>query len=50
MFNGKRVDERELTVNIARPREERPRTGGYGGGGGGGGYGGGGGGGGQRRW
>jgi RNA recognition motif-containing protein len=29
MFNGKRVDERELTVNIARPREERPRSGGY---------------------
>jgi RNA recognition motif-containing protein len=29
MFNGKRVDERELTVNIARPREERPSSGGY---------------------
>ncbi len=42
MFNGKEVDGRTLTVNIARPREERPRTGGggdrrpYGGGGGGG--------------
>jgi RNA recognition motif-containing protein len=43
---------RNLTVNEARPREERPRSGGggggYGGGGGGGGYGGGGGGGGGR--
>ncbi len=28
MFNGKTVSERALTVNIARPREERPRTGG----------------------
>ena len=24
MFNQKTVDQRELTVNIARPREERP--------------------------
>lgn len=37
MFNGYRFNDRELTVNIARPREER----GFGGrgGGGGGGYG-----------
>jgi RNA recognition motif-containing protein len=42
MFNGTRVSDRELTVNIARPREERPGGGGgFGGprGGGGGGYG-----------
>ncbi len=48
-FHGKNVDGRELTVNEARPREERSGGGGgYGGGGGGGGrsYGGGGGGGG----
>lgn len=53
-LNGKELDGRALTVNIARPREERPAGGGggrrsggggYGGGGGGGGYGGGGGGG-----
>lgn len=48
-LNGKEVDGRALTVNIARPREERPAGGGGGGGrrggGGGGGYGGGGGGG-----
>jgi RNA recognition motif-containing protein len=25
LFNGTRVADRELTVNIARPREERPR-------------------------
>jgi len=25
MFNGKNVDAREIKVNIARPREERPR-------------------------
>lgn len=38
-MNGKEVDGRELVVNIARPREERPRRsfdnnrgGGYGGG------------------
>src|SRR3954469_599293 len=36
-LNGKNLDGRDLTVNEARPREERP------GGGGGGGYGGGGG-------
>lgn len=46
MFHGKEFQGRPLTVNIARPREERPP----GGGGGGGGYrgGGGGGGGGPR--
>ena len=56
MFNDQDMDGRNLRVNIARPREERPPRregggggGGYGGGGGGGGYGGGGGGrGGQR--
>lgn len=31
MFNGRSVDSRELKVNLARPREERPRSGGYGG-------------------
>ncbi len=55
-FNGKTVDGRPLTVNEARPREERAGGGGGGGyrggggggrGGGGGGYGGGGGGGGR---
>ena len=49
-LNGKEMDGRALTVNVAKPREER--TGGGGGrreyGGGGGGYGGGGGGGGGR--
>lgn len=45
-LNGKDVDGRPLTVNQARPREERPYAGG--GGGGGGGYGGGGGGGGYK--
>jgi len=41
-LNGHSLDGRALTVNEARPREDRPRTGGgYGGGGGGGGYGGG---------
>lgn len=25
-FNGRSMGERELTVNIARPREERPRS------------------------
>ncbi len=65
-LNGATLDGRPLTVNIARPREERPpggggRSGGYGGGGGGGGgrggrggggggYGGGGGGGGRGRY
>ena len=47
-LNGKELDGRALTVNIARPREERPGGGGggrgprreYGGGGGGGGGGG----------
>ena len=46
---GKNIDGRDLTVNEARPREDRPGGGGGGGGrgyggGGGGGYGGGGGG------
>jgi RNA recognition motif-containing protein len=45
-MNGQQFDGRSLTVNEAKPRENRPRTGGFGGGGGGGGYGGGGGGGG----
>ena len=46
-LHGKDIGGRPLTVNEARPREDRPRGGGgYGGGGGGGGYGGGGGGGG----
>ena len=46
-FNGTTLDNRSLTVNEARPREERSGGGGYGGGrsSGGGGYGGGGGGG-----
>jgi len=47
-LNGKELDGRALTVNEARPREDRPR-GDFGGGGGGGGYGGGRGGGGGRR-
>ena len=57
-MHGAQLDGRPLTVNIARPKEERPAGGGggrdrgprrdYGGGGGGGGYGGGGGGGGRR--
>ena len=34
-MHGKNLGGRDLTVNVARPREERPR-----GGGGGGGYGG----------
>lgn len=49
-LNGMNVQGRALTVNEARPQEDRPRGGGGGGGyggGGGGGYGGGGGGG---RW
>ena len=44
-MNEKNVDGRNLTVNEARPKTDRPRGGGgggYGGGGGGGGYGGGG--------
>ena len=52
-LNGQQQDGRALTVNEAKPREDRPRGGGgggYGGGGGGGrgGYGGGSGGGGGR--
>jgi len=47
-MNGATLDGRPLTVNIARPREERP--GGGGGGGRRGGYGGGGGGGGRNRY
>ena len=43
-LNGTMMNGRSLTVNEAKPREERPR------GGGGGGYGGGGGGGGRGRW
>src|SRR5213080_4083726 len=46
-LNGQQHDGRALTVNEAKPREDRPRGGG-GGGGGRGGYGGGGGGGGGR--
>lgn len=55
-LNGASLDNRALTVNVARPREDRPGGGGggggrggerRGGGGGGGGYGGGGGGGGR---
>ena len=44
-LNGQQHDGRALTVNEAKPREDRPRGGGGGGGGGRGGYGGGGGGG-----
>jgi len=40
MFHGKEFQGRSLTVNIARPREERPPGGGFRGGGGGGGGGG----------
>ena len=47
-LNGKDVDGRALTVNVAKPREERPGGGGGGGGRGYGGGGGGGGGGGYR--
>lgn len=35
-LNGHQLNGRALTVNEARPREDRPRTGGGGGGGGGG--------------
>jgi RNA recognition motif-containing protein len=45
-LNGQQHGGRALTVNVAKPREERPRGGGGGGGGYGGGRGGGGGGGG----
>ena len=47
-LNGQENGGRALTVNEAKPREDRPRGGGGGGGGGRGGYGGGGGGGGGR--
>jgi RNA recognition motif-containing protein len=49
-LNGKDIDGRALTVNEARPREDRPPRSGGGGGGGGGGYRGGGGGGGGREY
>ena len=51
-MNGAQVGGRTLTVNEAKPREDRPRGGGggYGGGGGRGGYGGGGGRGGFRQY
>ena len=42
-LNGKQVEDRELTVNEARPREDRPASGGGGGYRGGSGSGGGGG-------
>ena len=49
-MHERNVDGRNLTVNEAKPKTDRPRTGGGGGyGGGGGGYGGGGGGGGGKR-
>ncbi len=41
-LNGHEMDGRQLTVNEAKPRADRPRGGGGGGGGGRGGYGGGG--------
>jgi RNA recognition motif-containing protein len=47
-LNGQEVDGRQLTVNEARPKENRGFGGGGGGGGGRGGFGGGGGGGGRR--
>ena len=50
MWNGKDFGGRTLTVNEARPMEERPRRDFRGGGGGGGGYGGGRGGNGGGRW
>jgi len=56
-MNGASLGGRNLTVNMARPKEERPGGGGggggrrdFGGGGGGGGRGGGGGGGGRNRY
>ncbi len=49
-LSGKSVDGRDLTVNIAKPREERSGGGGGGGGGGRREYGGGGGGGGRGRY
>jgi RNA recognition motif-containing protein len=30
MFDGKELDGREIAVNIAKPREDRPEGGGYG--------------------
>ena len=30
-FNGYQLGDRQLNVNMARPREERPRSGGFGG-------------------
>jgi len=54
MFNGKEIDKRTVTVNEARPKESRPRTGGFSGGGHGGGnrreFGGGSGGNRRREW
>lgn len=50
MFNDHELDGRRMTVNIARPREERPSGGRGGSGGGYGGGGRGGGGGGRRRY
>lgn len=51
MFNGQQLGDRELIVNLARPREERGGRGSYGGRGGRGGGGGGSGyGGGRDRW
>lgn len=44
-MHGQQYEGRALTVNEAKPREDRPRSGGFGGGGGGGGRSGGGGGG-----
>jgi cold-inducible RNA-binding protein len=43
-MNGKDVEGRALTVNVAQEKTDKPRTGGFGGGNGGGGYNGGGGG------
>lgn len=43
-INGTELGGRQLTVNEARPKEDRPAGGGFGGGGGGRGFGGGGGG------
>lgn len=40
MLNGRSIDNREIRVSIARPREDRPQGGGFGRGGGGGGGGG----------
>lgn len=40
-LNGQTLDGREIIVNEARPKEERPDRGGFGGGGGRGGFGGG---------